>query len=56
MERIEIQKALLSTKFLDAMRDLEDRKATIVDFSDDPEIGPIFFQISKAIQKFSSQS
>lgn len=56
MERSEIQKALLTPKFLDAMRDLEDKKATIVDFSDDPEIGPILFQLSKAIQKFSSQS
>jgi hypothetical protein len=56
MERIEVQKALLTPKFLDAMRDLEDKKATIVDFSDDPDIGPILFQLSKAIQKFSSQS
>ena len=56
MERSDIQKALMTPKFLDAMRDLEDKKATIVDFSDDSEIGPILFQLSKAIQKFSSQS
>ena len=55
MEKSEIQKALLTPKFLDAVRDLEDRKNTIVDFSEDPEIGPIFFQISRAIQKFLSQ-
>ena len=56
MERSEIQKALLTPKFLDAMRDLEDKKAAVADFSDDPEIGPILFQLSKAIQKYSSQS
>jgi len=55
MERSEIQKALLTPKFLDAMKDLGEKRATIVDFSDDPDVGPILFQISKAIQKFSSQ-
>lgn len=56
MERSEIQKALLTPKFLDAMKDLGEKRATIVDFSDDPDVGPILFQISKAIQKFSSQA
>ena len=54
MERSEIQKALLTPKFLDAMRDLEDKISSVGDFGDDPDIGPILFQISKAIQKYSS--
>ena len=54
MERSEIQKALLTPKFLDVMRDLDERRAGVVDFSDDPEISPILYQLSKAIQKYSS--
>jgi len=45
----------LGLEILSIIFSLGEKRATIVDFSDDPDVGPILFQISKAIQKFSSQ-